>query len=387
MKQDVPQRANAWTSRGLLFLTWNTICFYFLFDAWLKTSEADHEMFIFYFQPYLPIICMVWLWGVNIMIFEAQRVPYEHLFGDNQFLLTSHELFKIATVFSTLFLTGSTVFLTALKFELQRVALWVPFSFLTVCLFVWLIPVSRFHQRSRIHFCKTFVRVLFPVFSVTFSDFLLADICTSLARSIADWVRGICVFSMTVDASNQDAIEFTCGRRSLIINFALAFPYLIRMIQCLTTFIRDHDRVQLFNALKYFTAFPVVFSSMMKHRVSSNDWIVIWNRVWILASILNTGYSYYWDLEMDWDIFQQIRNDKRSSTSTRIKPLYSPHWIYSFALMTNLIIRVAWIYKLSLHLHYIQGIHLLVALLEVYRRSQWILFRFENGLRKTGRIV
>eukprot|EP00210_Caulerpa_lentillifera_P008793 g8389.t1 len=335
---------------------------------------------------------MLWFWTLNIYVFEILHIPYEQLFEDSKTLPRSSGVLQIATVFSTLLLTASTVFLTALASNFQQLANWTPMVFLLICLLIWLMPINAFYGQNRIDFFKTCGRVLVPILPVRFTDFLLADVLTSLARSISDSVRGVCVLTLLSfsNLKNDDSgqIEFHCGRRTLYTNLALGLPYCIRMIQCLSIYYRDHDRVQLFNAVKYFTTFPVIFSSMMKHRASSEDWMQCWNRVWILASILNTGYSYFWDVEMDWDI-SWFRSWKQSSIvswlpSLRSDALYSPQWVYAFALVSNFIIRVAWIYKLSLHLPYTQEIHLLVALLEVYRRCQWIFIRLENGLRKNN---
>lgn len=389
MEKEGTSRLKTWSFRRFFLFIWSTLCFYFFITAWYKTSSEGHEMLILYFQPFLPLFGMVWLWGLNIWVFETLHVPYEHLFEDSRTLLKSSHIFQIASVLSTLLLTFGAVFLTALTHNFDQLATWSLMVFLGLCLVVWLMPSRGFYRQTRIAFLKTCGKVLFPVFRVTFSEFLLADILTSLARSIADWVRGVCVLTFS-SISETSELEFYCGRRSIYTNLALALPYFIRMIQCLSLHYQDHDRVQFFNAVKYFTAFPVILSSMMKHRASSLQSTQIWNRVWILASVLNTGYSYYWDVEMDWDI-SWFRHEKDNSVVSwlpimRSDALYSPQWVYSFALVTNFMIRVAWIYKLSLHLPYTQGIHLLVSVLEVCRRCQWIFIRFENGLRKTNRL-
>lgn len=385
MDQDVLRCGTSWPLHGPIIITWNTLCVFLLFEAWCETTEEVHLSFALHFQPYLPALAMVWLWATNIWVFETLQIPYQNLFEDSTHFLTSSQLFQIATTFSTLLLTGMTVFLTSIESGYQYLAEWVPIGFLLLSLSLWLLPIDRFFKNSRMQFSKTVFRVLFPFDRVTFSDFLLADVSTSLARSIADWVRGICVFTVS-QKLDSTSLEFECGRSSILSNFVLALPYLIRMIQCLSMFLRGQDKIQLMNAVKYSTAFPVIFSSMMKHRVSTEDWMKIWNRVWILASLVNTGYSYYWDVELDWDL-SFFRAQKQSPTGTKPDPLYSPQWVYSLALISNFIIRIAWIYKLSFHLPVIHGVHLLVSLLEVLRRSQWILFRFENGLRKKGFLI
>ena len=55
--------------------------------------------------------------------------------------------------------------------------------------------------------------------------------------------------------------------------------------------------------LRYSTAFPViVLSSMNNHVVDEGRWDYFYKPLWLAAAFINSGYSYYWDVERDWDI-------------------------------------------------------------------------------------
>lgn len=55
-------------------------------------------------------------------------------------------------------------------------------------------------------------------------------------------------------------------------------------------------------ALKYSTAFPVIILSAIKYHVSVELWKGFYRPLWLAASLLNTCYSYYWDIARDWDL-------------------------------------------------------------------------------------
>ncbi len=62
------------------------------------------------------------------------------------------------------------------------------------------------------------------------------------------------------------------------------------------------DCAQVFNAIKYSTAFPVIVFSAMKYQVSVEDWHGFYKPLWLIAALINSSYSYFWDIERDWEI-------------------------------------------------------------------------------------
>ena len=53
----------------------------------------------------------------------------------------------------------------------------------------------------------------------------------------------------------------------MLIPLGLCLPYLWRLMQCLRVYNDTGARPQLFNALKYSTAFPVIILSSLKYQV------------------------------------------------------------------------------------------------------------------------
>ena len=82
----------------------------------------------------------------------------------------------------------------------------------------------------------------------------------------------------------------------------LALPYVLRFVQCIIVWRTENNRPQLFNALKYTTALPVVVFSWVKYSVTLDRWHELWRPLWVASAVVNTSYSFYWDVERDWDI-------------------------------------------------------------------------------------
>ena len=58
----------------------------------------------------------------------------------------------------------------------------------------------------------------------------------------------------------------------------------------------------MLNAIKYSTAFPVIIFSALKYQVAAEAWQSLYKPLWLGAALLNSSYSYFWDIERDWEI-------------------------------------------------------------------------------------
>lgn len=57
-----------------------------------------------------------------------------------------------------------------------------------------------------------------------------------------------------------------------------------------------------FSALKYSTAVPVILLSALKYHVYPDSWTNFYRPLWLLSSVINSLYSFYWDVKRDWDL-------------------------------------------------------------------------------------
>ncbi|KAK4054740.1 protein-ER retention protein [Microbotryomycetes sp. JL201] len=187
---------------------------------------------------------------------------------------------------------------------------------------VALMPMNILFKKERMMFIRSMKRiVLGSIYSpVPFSDIILADILTSSAKVLGDvWSSGCMLFSATtkfgLDGLNE--IDDACGRVKMV-PIMTSLPYLFRFRQCLAevfTGSTPTPRRSLANALKYATAFPVIFFSAMQtvigdpfdedeDAMEDSRWIgrSALFYLWVLAVLVNSLYSFWWDITNDWGL-------------------------------------------------------------------------------------
>lgn len=237
---------------------------------------------------------------------------------------------------------------------------------------------------------------------------------------------------------------------SIAVPLLISLPYLIRFRQCLSEYRtssplgrQTRSTRSLYNALKYASAFPVIWLSAWQRKtpdtqvpgepnhhalyVSMHGMIQI---LWLGAVLFNTLFSFWWDITNDWgldlllpstfmgllrgqsphlpalhrrtesrtnilqadDTDEAVEMAPRSSHARRgsmlrlpEKPLPLPTAVYYVFIAINLVLRFTWSLKLSSHLQYLvewqRGLLMLEAL-ELVRRSVWVLLRVEWELVK-----
>lgn len=237
-------------------------------------------------------------------------------------------------------------------------------------------------QDARHFFAVTLWRVITPVRGVSWADFLLADVLTSLAKGISDTERAVCHM---VTGPIMSPIVGACDDSSWLIPAGLALPYAWRLVQCLRIHAESGSRAQLLNAIKYSTAFPVIALSAVKYHVSPEIWRSLFKPLWLLAALLNSAYSFYWDVERDWEIsfFSQMRSQKTLLSRPILPPsLLYPRPFYIYLVVSNAVLRLSWTYKLSPHLRRNHAAVFGIVLAEAFRRFQWMFARTEVELRR-----
>ncbi|CAG8491705.1 15981_t:CDS:2 [Cetraspora pellucida] len=250
---------------------------------------------------------------------------------------------------------------------------------------------------------KCFQRVVFSGLDteVYLCDKILADIMTSYAKVFGDLYKTMCILFI------YGAIQEDIGNKYYVYVFApliTCFPYFIRFKQCFAEYLYPKDlkkakREHLFNALKYCSAFPVIFFSALHKRYkfeideadSSAKWIkLIIFDLWIISVAINSIYSFYWDVAKDWKLaiftpasphYLLVPSFKLRSNLTFEKSLYY------IAIFLNFLLRFTWSLKLSSHLHIInlEPSVFLMECLEVTRRWLWIFFRLESEWIETDK--
>ena len=199
-------------------------------------SAAELELFLLYYQPFAPMLLMLWLWAVAVRLFERRYIRYQVCFSgeDQRFLLRSHQLFQVrggcagrqqllhqqqqqhvhpalpsslsprappspptppsqlCNVLTALLLGSAALFLRLCAAGNPQAASYHPPALYLGLLAFLLFPGNMLARDSRHFFASTLWRVVTPIRGVTFADFLLADVLTSLAKALSDTERAVC---------------------------------------------------------------------------------------------------------------------------------------------------------------------------------------------------
>ncbi|CAD6893916.1 unnamed protein product [Tilletia controversa] len=319
---------------------------------------------------FLPAL-FAFLFGLNLAAWRRTRVNYVFIFEfDVRTMADYHQYFELPALF--LLMLSLCFWVTFLNPFPDKIAptTW-PLVWIVTVLVVLLMPVPFLSLPSR----RWLVRSLLRVFQagilsrVEFRDFFLGDELNSLVWSFATlWFIG-CQYQR-----QWPAID-TCEPNGTFWTPVLgALPPFIRFIQCWRRWI-DSDmkaRIHLINAGKYTTSILNQFFYFNYRYHGSNrtrDLIV-----WCVFGCIYSIYTSAWDLKIDWGLLDPrarwpyLRNDL----------YYEWPFLYYFAIVSNVIIRFAWvIYLIPGPASSLMKIFI-IALLEALRRWQWNMYRLEN---------
>ncbi|KFY98311.1 hypothetical protein V500_01744 [Pseudogymnoascus sp. VKM F-4518 (FW-2643)] len=359
----------------------------------------------------LIIVAAVWAWGANLQYLSFLKIDVPALIrypGRQSLTEATHHLstYRLATILSgSLGLSLVTFWIFSHRdAELVIFYDWMPMTYLLFLALLFILPLRYHSTTGRYHFLKTLRRVsvggIAEAKDGKFGDILLADVLTSYSKILADLFISVCMF-LTTNGSATEKPDRRCGGRFLV-PLIIAIPSAIRFRQCLIEYRRVQDAnhrttslistgsggVHLANALKYATAFPVIILSALQR--SSSDASTTATaaetslyRLWLLAVIINSLYSFYWDVANDWDLtlLSPARSNPEHPYGLRRKMVFRASEIYYVAIGLDFLLRITWTLKLSPHLDQFndwEGGIFCIQALEVFRRWIWIFFRVET---------
>ncbi|KAI4341037.1 hypothetical protein MLD38_025811 [Melastoma candidum] len=383
----VPSPTLLWRFKVILFFLWGFICCKVSWDSVMRMSVDLRDLFLYeaflYYNPLLLVTAMVWLWGINIWVFLQASVNYSKIFDLDQNHLTYREIWKCATWMTIVVPSSMTAYLYLYSHGEVSLAASQPVLLYMAVGMLLIFPFDIFYLSSRYFLLRTLWRIVLPIQAISFCDFFLADILTSMSKVFSDLERSVCrMVNRQVATIAWFEADSVCGSHSIAIPIVLVLPYLFRLFQCLRQHRDTRDRTTLLNALKYSTAVPVIFLSALKYHVMEEHWLGFYRPLWLFSGIVNSLYSYYWDVTRDWDLSCFTRIFKFSKPSPLSSLLYGKKWVYLWVLGSNLILRCTWTYKLSAHLRHNYLTVFTIAALEIFRRFQWAFFRVENEWNK-----
>ncbi|KAJ1557489.1 hypothetical protein HK405_015904, partial [Cladochytrium tenue] len=169
--------------------------------------------------------------------------------------------------------------------------------------------------------------------AVPFSDLLLADVLTSYSRVLGDLHLAVADLLHVEPSDLGAALDDAEVRRrrpawsAMMLAFhylgpiLVCLPFLFRLRQCVAEYRQAATaaarRRHTLNALKYASGLPVVFTSLLVNRAraaaadgeaydtgAGGGWLAPRAAVvlWMIASLVNSMYSFYWDVVVDWQL-------------------------------------------------------------------------------------
>ncbi len=267
--------------------------------------------------------------------------------------------------------------------------------------------VDRVHFQTRDLFAPDILLrcACAPFVPVTFRDNYVADALTSFTKVIADAVYASCWLLSTLIAwsSSSNDPESTstssspsssssagstvaasmCMGRSIqvVVAMCVVVPLWIRFAQCLRNF-WDSTLVfpHVWNALKYALSALVVLYGVGVNTSDSFYYFLI---------VLATLYKWWWDVFMDWglfDTFMKTGNLCVSGERTRLflRPslLYRDPRLYYICIVLDLVLRFLWVLSLAPAsltsvMYVMPALSIFLGSIEIVRRSMWGVFRVE----------
>ncbi|KAE9411280.1 EXS-domain-containing protein [Gymnopus androsaceus JB14] len=315
---------------------------------------------------------------------------------------------------------------------------YIPAVFALVTLLILVLPINVLFKHERDKFIHAIRRCISssPDSPVYFADVVFADVFTSFAKVLGDVF--ICLH-MLLPGNSLLQPPADHGWTRWIMPTIMSIPYLVRFRQCIIEWLSvdNTSRRPLANAVKYATAFPVMYLSAAQRLVES-DLInekgrqaaeEAWHgehplfRLWLLFAAINSIYSFWWDVTNDWGLELLKPGSKQSERPAPPRRLLLPRLhsgtallgshrpeeeveepnaypfglrstllyplpVYPLLVFLNLVLRLTWSIKLSSHLHSKSEGSIAIFLIEVaeiVRRWMWVFVRVEWEVIKKAR--
>lgn len=108
----------------------------------------------------------------------------------------------------------------------------------------------------------------------------------------------------------------------------------------------------------------------------------------LLAVMVNSLYSFYWDVAQDWDLtlLSSARKSSDYPYGLRRQRVFQLPELYYCIIFIDLLLRCSWSMKLSVHLEHFndfEGGIFVLEIMEVLRRWMWVYFRVETEWVRT----
>eukprot|EP01136_Pigoraptor_vietnamica_P002648 Opistho-1_new@30895 len=328
------------------------------------------DPYVAYRAPFVSIT-FLFLWAVNVQVFLSKRIDYVSALNlaKDEIMRPSDIAQSAAVLYGVL---GSFYVLEWLTVSWHPIVADVCPLLLYVALITILCwPGDSMFRRPRAMFARVCKNMMMPPPGVTpYLEVHVADGFTSLTRVMADVAVCVCMVVAHVRNGSPDGC-----RVSYIVPIVLSLPTIWRARQCYAGYVASGQLFpHMVNWGKYMSALPVIWCSELSRHGDASRYLA---DAYFVCAIINTAYSYAWDIKMDWGLLEP---NNGGPLFLRTRLLFRSRWVYYFIAVTNLCLRLLWTVR------YIPGsaipfgpetLALLLELAEVSRRFLWNFLRVE----------
>eukprot|EP00127_Corallochytrium_limacisporum_P002791 Clim_evm4s141 gene=Clim_evmTU4s141 len=341
-------------------------------------TDPDWERAVLFFRGPLIGVTFLALWGVDEWVMEKRNIAYEHMFG-----MTKRDYASPTEIFSAAGYMGLLVSICMILYYTTATHSPIYPMFLYIALFTALMfPGQRFLGGTRKFITRILGLCIIPGRTISFVEVVIADGLTSMSKVFADLSVTTCVLGHEL-VDQTRGVPAQCGH-SFLVPLATSIPYLIRGLQCWISY-QDTGLAfpHIANLVKYMTALPVIFLPYITRELlttadgSSAD--ADWKSTWLVFAFVNSMYSFWWDVKMDWGLGDSNQSGLRAVL------LYPLRECYYLLIAGDFLLRFLWSFNLPFALGLTPSNALLMfEFLEVFRRGIWNLYRIEWEQIKRG---
>lgn len=246
--------------------------------------------------------------------------------------------------------------------------------------------------------------------SMRTNDILISDSMVTYAKVLNDLV----LFLWTTYYSEK--ISYSTELEA----FVLSIPIWIRMKQCWFEYKLTKQSLHMFNLAKYASGFgPLMANYLIKQKLAAlaaspeDEGVLLaqlnsLNASWYMLLLVNSSYSFLWDVKMDWGfrLFDNLFDvTSRRAPFIAVRPsgqiLYGNYGAYYFGIVADFGLRFVWVLKVFLIKEEGRDLHIfnhaadfffvgdvfsfgyaVLEVLEILRRWLWCFFKLEYDLIK-----
>ncbi|TYJ08730.1 hypothetical protein E1A91_A11G093800v1 [Gossypium mustelinum] len=266
----MPSPIFLWRFKVIWFLIWAFTCCKIGWDSVMRMSADLRDLFLYeaflYYNPLLLVTMMVWLWGVCLWVFSQSTINYAKIFDLDSNHLTHREIWKSSIWMTVIVPTSMTAYLYLYSHGEVALAASQPVILYVAVALVLIFPFDIFYFSSRYFLLRTLWRIALPLQPISFPDFFLADILTSMAKVFSDLERSVCrMVHRQVATIAWFEADSVCGSHSVAIPLVLVIPYIWRLLQCLRQYKDTKEKPTLSNGGHMFIVASGFFQVLSTH--------------------------------------------------------------------------------------------------------------------------